>query len=214
MPFASTLIVGLVQASVRPDTIVARTMPVRGIFEYSSGILQILVLLLGVGVLITLVLLLLAVKKGIEQLNETVDKLSGDVRPLIKNANEVIGEARKVVARVRGDVERVSEAASAVSDQLLYAAEVTADRVDDVNAVLDVLQAELEDLAISTVSTVRGVSVGAKLLGAAFGSRRNRGKRRTSSLERERRADASRRDAARRDAARRDDSRLDGSLAD
>ena len=50
MTFASTLVAGLIQASVLPDTIVARTVPVRGIFEYSSGILQILVLLLGVEV--------------------------------------------------------------------------------------------------------------------------------------------------------------------
>ena len=209
MTFAFTLVAGLIQASVLPDTIVARTVPVRGIFEYSSGILQILVLLLGIGVLIALVLLLLTVKKGIEKLNETVDKLSSEVRPLVKNANEVVGDARKLVARVRGDVERVSDAASVVSDQLLYAAEVTADRVDDVNAVLDVLQAELEDMAISTVSTVRGVSVGAKLLGAAFGSRRKRGPRRSASLDRERR-----RDDSRREAARREDSRSEESLAD
>lgn len=208
MSFASTLVVGLIQASVLPDTIVARTLPVRGVFEYSAGILQILVLLLGVGVLVTLVMLLLTLKRGIEKLNDTVDKLSGDVRPMIKNANEVIGDARKVVARVRDDVERVSDAATAVSDQLLYAAEVTADRVDDVNAVLDVLQAELEDMAISTVSTVRGVSVGAKLLGAAFGGRKKRGKRRMTSLERERRRDEARREA------RREDSRLDESLAE
>ena len=38
MPFASTLVVGLIQASVLPDTIVARTLPVRGVFEYSAGI--------------------------------------------------------------------------------------------------------------------------------------------------------------------------------
>jgi len=202
MTFASTFVVGLIQALVLPDTIVARTMPVRGVFEYSSGILQILVLLLGIGVLIALVLLLLSVKKGIEKLNETIDKLSSEVRPLIQNANEVIGDARSMVARVRGDVERVSDAASAVSDQLLYAAEVTADRVDDVNAVLDVLQAELEDMAISTVATVRGVSVGAKLLGAAFGSRRTRGKRRSSALERERRREAARQDDARPDESR------------
>ena len=204
MPFASTLVAAFIQASVLPDTIVARTVPVRGIFEYSSGILQILVLLLGIGVLVALVSLVMAIKKGIEKLNNTVDKLSNEFHPLIKSANEVVGDARQLVARVRSDVERVSGAASAVGEQLLYAAEVTADRVDDVNAVLDVLQAELEDMAISTVSTVRGVSVSAKLLGAAFTGRRKRGPRRSTSLDRDRH----------REHVRRDVSRSDESLAD
>ena len=189
MPFALAVPSVLLQAATLPDTIIARTVPVRGLFEYTSGILQILVLLLGIGALVALVLLLLTVRKGIDTLNNTVERLSGEVRPLLKNANEVVGDARAVVARVRSDVDRVSDAASAVSDQLLHAAEVTAERVDDVNAVLDVLQDELEDMAISTVSTVRGATVGAKLLAAAFGKRGRGGKRRRPRSERPDRVD-------------------------
>ncbi len=173
MTFALALSIGLMQAATVPDTIVARTVPVRGMFEYASGTLQILVLLLGVGVLVALVLLLLTIRAGIERLQTSVERLSEDVRPLIQSANEVVSDARAVVARVRTDVERLTDAAGAVSEQLLHAAEVTAERVDDVNAVLDVLQDELEDVALSTVAKVRGVSVGAQLISAAFG----RGKR-------------------------------------
>lgn len=188
------MIAVLIQALAAPDTIVARTLPIRGVFEYANGVLQIVVLLLGIATLVALVFLLVSVRRGIDRLNGAVEKLSGDIRPLLSNANEIVVDARKVVARVRGDIERVSDAAGAVSDQLLHAAEVTADRVDDVNAVLDVLQAELEDMAISTVSTVRGVSVGARLLGAAFGRRRKRGKSRSPGVERKRRSDESRTD--------------------
>jgi hypothetical protein len=43
-------------------------------------------------------------------------------------------------------------------------AEVTSERIDQVNAVLDVLQAELEGVAIGTVSAIRGVRVGTRAL--------------------------------------------------
>lgn len=184
MPFPLAPFLGLLQKATAPDTVVALTVPVRGLFEYSSGVLQIIVLLLGIVLLVVLVLLLTAVRHGIERLQTTIERLSAGVEPLLRNANDVAGDARAVMARVRRDVERVSDSAGAVSDQLLRAAEVTAERVDDVNAVLDVLQSELEEIAISTVSTVRGVSVGARLLGAAFGRRGRRGKRRPSRPER------------------------------
>jgi methyl-accepting chemotaxis protein len=184
MPFLVALSVRLLAAGAAPDTIIARTMPVRGVFEYTSGALQIIVLLLGVGVLIALVLLLLTLRAGIDKLNNTIERLTSDVRPLITSVNDVVADARHVVGRIRTDVERVSDAAGAVTDQLLHAAEVTADRVDDVNAVLDVLQAELEDVAISTVAKVRGISVGARLLGAAFGRRKRRGKRGATIVDR------------------------------
>ncbi len=191
MTFALALSIGLMQAATVPDTIVARTVPVRGMFEYTSGTLQILVLLLGIGVLVALVLLLMTLRAGIEKLQNSVERLAGDVRPLIKSANAVVGDARAVVTKVRTEVERVSDAAGAVTDQLLYAAEVTAERVDDVNAVLDVLQDELQDMALTTVSKVRGVSVGAQLISAAFGRGKRSGKRRRSRVARADRRDGS-----------------------
>jgi methyl-accepting chemotaxis protein len=195
MLFFTALSVRLLVAVAAPDTIIARTMPVRGLFEYASGVLEIIVLLLGIGVLVALVMLLFTLRAGIDKLNGAIERLTSDVRPLMISATDVVADARHVVGRIRTDVERVSDAAGAVADQLLHAAEVTAERVDDVNAVLDVLQAELEDVALSTVAKVRGISVGARLLGAAFGRRKHRGQREaavTKRRERERERDRDR----------------------
>ena len=168
---ASALSMHVLQGSSYPDTLVARVLPVRGVFEWAGGLLQISVLLLGVAVLVTLVLLLLTIRTGVAKLNDAVEKLVVETRPLIANANQVVGDAQAVVARVRHDVERVTDAASEISDRLFDAADTTTQRVDDVNAVLDVIQAELEDVAISTVAALRGASVGARALGAVFGHR-------------------------------------------
>jgi ABC-type transporter Mla subunit MlaD len=117
--------------------------------------------------------LLLTVRQGIERLNSIVSQFASDTRPLIGKANDVVGDARAVVALLRADVERVSDAANVVGDQLLAAADSTARRVDEVNAVLDVLQGEMEATAISAAAAVRGVRVGARALSGR--PRRRRG---------------------------------------
>lgn len=161
MTFVSALSARLLQAATLPDTIIARTISERGVFEWTSGVLQIVVLVLGIGVLIATILLILSMRAALHKFNETVERLTKDTKPLLASASAMVGDAREVVAMLRTDVERVTDAAEALSEQILDAAETTARRVDDVNAVLDVLQDELEDTALSAVSAVRGVRVGA-----------------------------------------------------
>jgi len=161
MTFVSALSARLLQAATFPDTIIARTIPERGMLEWTSGVLQVVVLLLGIGVLIATILLILSMRAGVRKFNETVDKLTTDAKPLLANATAIVGDTREVVAMLRTDVERVTYAAETLSERLLDAAETTARRVDDVNAVLDVLQDELEDSALSAVSAIRGIRVGA-----------------------------------------------------
>jgi hypothetical protein len=164
MPFSPALTAGLLQAAALQDTIVARMVPQRDLFDWTSGILQIIVLLLGIGMLIALILLLLSVRAGVRKVNEQIERLTAETRPLIERATGIVDDAREVVAMVRTDVERLTEAAGAISEQLLDAADVTSQRIDEVNAVLDVLQTELESTAIGTVSAIHGVRVGAHAL--------------------------------------------------
>ncbi len=162
----------LVQAATLPDTIIARTIPDRGILEWTSGILQMVVLLLAAGALVAFILLLAGLRGGVQKLNATLDRLTNDTRPLLANTNAMVGDAREMVATVRRSVDSVSHAAGAIGETLLDAAEVTAQRVDEVNAVLDVMQDELEETAITAVSAIRGVRLGADELLSRGPSRR------------------------------------------
>jgi hypothetical protein len=162
MGFVSLYSIPLLQAP--PDTIIARMVSDRGVLDWTNGILQFVVLLLGVATLATMVWLLITVRRGVTQLNGILVDFADESRPLIAAATAVVTDAREVVAMLRTDAERVTDAASEISDRLLDAADTTARRVDDVNAVLDVLQVELEDTAIATVAAVRGVRVGARAL--------------------------------------------------
>jgi hypothetical protein len=154
----------LMQAASLPDTIITRVIPDRGVLEWTSGVLQILVLLLAVGALISLILLLQAMRDGVQKLNGTLERLNADTRPMLANANAIVGDAREMVATVKRDVAVVSDAAAAMGDTILDAATATAQRIDEVNAVLDVVQDELEETAITAISAVRGVRMGANAL--------------------------------------------------
>jgi methyl-accepting chemotaxis protein len=176
MTLASPFAGFLLQVVSRPDTIITRTIAERGLLEWTNGILQMLVLVLAVAALITLILLFLALRAGVKKVAATVDALAADAKPMLTSANTMVGDARAMVAIVRQDVERVSDAAGAITDQLLDAAETTAQRVDDVNAVLDVLQDELEDTVVAAASAIRGVRIGAQAM--AFGLTRGRPTRR------------------------------------
>ena len=167
----------LLQVSGLPDTIVTRTIPDRGVLEWTSGLLQILVLLLAVGALISLILLLRAVRDGVLKLNGTLDRLAADTRPMLADASAIVRDARDTVATVKRDVAVVTDAAAAVGDTILDAAAVTARRVDEVNAVLDVVQDELEETAITAIAAVRGVRLGAHELAARLPGRARKRRR-------------------------------------
>lgn len=206
MPFAPQLSVWLLQAAVVPDTIVAKTMPAsRSVFDYTSGTLQIIVLLLAVVVLGAMVYMLLALRKAITAVTATVDKVYADTRPILAQATAVAGDAREVVAMLRTDVERVTHAAGTLSSQLLNVADATERRMDDVNAVLDVVQGELEETVLSTTAALRGVRMGGRAIAGVMGkSLSQKGARRRTRDERAKRDERDERDA--RD--RRDEPRL------
>jgi methyl-accepting chemotaxis protein len=154
----------LLQAVALPDTIIARTIPDRGVLEWTSGVLEIVVLLLAVGALASLILLLLAMREGLRRLNGTLERLTNDTQPMLANARAIVADARDMVATVKRDVGVVSEAAETMGETILDAARITAQRVDEVNALLDVVQDELEDTAITAIAAVRGVRLGAQEL--------------------------------------------------
>ena len=165
MTFAPQITVWLLQAATLPDTIVAKTMPAqRSWFDYTSGTLELIVLALAVVVLVALAVTLISLKRGLDSLKGTVEKLYSDSRPIIAQASLVATDAREVVAMLRTDVERVTHAAEEVSEQLLDIAAATERRMDNVNAVLDVVQGELEETVLSTTAALRGVRLGGRAI--------------------------------------------------
>ncbi|MEO7997585.1 MAG: hypothetical protein ABI852_09075 [Gemmatimonadaceae bacterium] len=159
----------LLHAATLQDTVVAKTMPAQlSWFDYTSGALQLIVLVLAVVVLGALAYMLVALKKGLDSLKTTVEKLYEDTRPIVTQAAQVTVDAREVVAMLRTDVERVTFATSELSEQLLDVAATTERRMDDINAVIDVVQGELEETVLGTAAALRGVRLGGRAIAGAM----------------------------------------------
>jgi hypothetical protein len=171
LPFAPALL----QVPIVRDTIVALTVPPeRTLFDWTSGVLQIVALLAGTAALIAMAASALALRRAVTVLQGTADRLATDAQPLLHQATRAAEDARDVVKLVRAETEKLAGATGAVSARVLEVTEAAADRLDQMHALLDVLQDEVEDTALSAAATVRGLRVGAAALGAALGGRRRR----------------------------------------
>lgn len=162
----------LLQASAVRDTVV--TISARSWLDYTNGTLQLIVLVLAVVVLGATAYMLIALKKGLDTLKTTVEKLADESRPIMQQASLVATDAREVVAMLRTDVERVTFAAGELSEQLLDVAATTERRMDDINAVIDVVQGELEETVLSTTAALRGVRMGGRAIAGAMMPRRKK----------------------------------------
>lgn len=175
MSFAPFVSSWLLQAGTVRDTIV--TIPARSWLDYTNGTLQLIVLVLAVVVLGATAFMVLSIKKGFDALKVTVDKLVDESRPIVQQASLVATDAREVVAMLRTDVERVTFAAGELSEQLLDVAATTERRMDDINAVIDVVQGELEETVLSTAAALRGVRLGGRAIAGAIAPRRKKADR-------------------------------------
>ncbi len=149
------VVLPFVHAAVAADTVVARIIPSHGVLEWITGLMELVVLLLGAVLLVQVLLLLLGLRRLVERSQLLVERIETDTRGILQRVTGLADDAAAMGASVRRNVERLSEAGGAMGDALLSATDTTQRRVDEVNAVLDVLQMELEDLALSVASWLR-----------------------------------------------------------
>lgn len=152
----------LLQAGhVLPDTLVTKQVTAEpGVFEkiasVASGLMTIALLVLAVG----LVPAAWNFRKTYKKVNELIDRVYGDIAPLVRSASLVAEDAREIVSIVKGDVRQVQQTVAAANNRLLKAVKQAEERIDQFNALLEVVQGEAEDTFVRTASTMRGVRTG------------------------------------------------------
>jgi uncharacterized protein YoxC len=152
----------LLQAGhVLPDTLVTKQVTAEpGIFtkitSIASGLMTIALLVLAVG----LVPAAWNFRKTYKKVNDLIDRVYGDIAPLVRSASMVAEDAREIVSIVKGDVRQVQQTVAAANNRLLKAVKQAEAQIDQFNALLEVVQSEAEDTFVRTASTVRGVRTG------------------------------------------------------
>jgi hypothetical protein len=131
------------------------------------------------GVATTLSLAVLAVfavivlwnfRKTYAKVNALLDRLHGDLTPLVRHTTAIADNVNFVTTAIRADVEKVHETIETANERVQRALLVAERRLNEFNALLSVVQDEAEGVFLSTASTVRGVRRGAATFGAPRGT--------------------------------------------
>jgi len=155
--------VPLVQLSTpATDTVVVVVPP--SFLSTTEAVSTILLTVVVLGVLIALLYGLVQVRKLSRSVTEVIGRLERDAGPVVDRAKSVAENVDFITAAVRADVQKLNESVARLNDRLKEASDRMEERIQDFTALVEVLQAEAEDLALDTAAAVRGVKAGTRSL--------------------------------------------------
>ena len=159
----------LLQARV--DTIFIQTAPVaQSWFAKVASV---------AGVLMTLTLLAMAIalvpaawnfRKTYQKTTKLLERIEADVMPLTKHAHSIADNLDYISTAIRADLGMIQDTLRSANQTIRGAVGTTEQKINDFNALLDVVQGEAEGLFVTTAATVRGVKTGASHLVSGDGT--------------------------------------------
>ena len=151
----------LLQALTRGDTVVMKTVSERGWFETMTGVASIVISIALAALAIGLIPAALNFRKSYKKLNDMLDKVYGDVNPIMRHVSTIADNVNYVTTAVRVDVQQVSRTVATANERLQEAVRTAQIRLNEFNALMDVVQREAEGAFVTTASALRGVKEGA-----------------------------------------------------
>jgi uncharacterized protein YoxC len=152
-------------APTLPDTIITKQVAVeQGAFAKVAGVAQ---GLMTIAILVLTVALVPAAwnfRKSYKRINELIDRFYGDIGPLVRNANTVADNVNYITTAIRVDVQQFNQTVALANERLTVAVKTAERRLNELDALMRVVQREAENAFISTASTLRGVRAGATTL--------------------------------------------------
>ena len=148
-------------AAALPDTLYTKQIVEepglwQKIITVASGVMTISIIVLTVA----LVPAAWNFRKSYKKTSEMLDKIYGDINPLMRHASAIADNVDYISTAIRVDIQQVSQTVAAVNQRLQKATVAAEDRINQLNALLDVVQEEAESAFVTTASTIRGVQTG------------------------------------------------------
>lgn len=152
------------------DTLVIKQLPPdRGVLDQILVFSTAFIMLCLVAMVVMLVIAAMKMRGVAQKTTQALNKVYADLGPIIKTAGSIAENVNAMSASIRKDVDRVSATVTAANDQVRQTIAMTEKRINELNALLSVVQSEAERLFVSTASTVRGVQSGAATFGRRAG---------------------------------------------
>lgn len=121
------------------------------------------VIVLGVG-MIVLGRAIFRIMQTLHKLEAALDVIGRDARPVLDRARAIGENLNFIAMSVRKEVDRVGDTIAFANERLEDAIEAAEERVQELTALIDVVQGEVEDTVITATSTLRGIRTTAKML--------------------------------------------------
>ena len=99
-------------------------------------------------------------RKTYKKTSALLDRVQADVAPLVKHAHSIADNVDYVSTAIRSDIAQIQGTLASANERIQEAIGVTERRINEFNALLDVVQQEAEGIFVSTAATVRGVRMG------------------------------------------------------
>jgi uncharacterized protein YoxC len=148
-------------AQTLPDTIYTKQVVAEpGWFEKVTSIASVVMTLTVIVLSGALIPAAWNFRKSYKKVSDMLDKIYGDVNPLMRHASAIADNVDYISTSIRVDIQQVSQTVAAVNQRLQQAAAATEDRINQLNALLEVVQEEAESAFVTTASTIRGVRTG------------------------------------------------------
>lgn len=138
----------------------------------------ILWILIGLGVIVSVPLLLPRLLGAMRQLEQLERAMVEQAAPLLEQSQHVLDQVGKITTSMADDVDRVDRTVIRTTESLERMIELAEDRVSDINALLEVAVEEAEETFFSTAALMRVLRPG---------SRSRRRRRRSHSISERRR---------------------------
>src|ERR1043165_1896230 len=155
----------LLQARVVHDTIFVQTAPIAQtwfgkVTSIAGGVMTLTLLAMAVA----LVPAAWNFRKTYKKTTALLERIGADVMPLTKHAHSIADNLDYITTAIRADVGMIQDTLKSANRTIRGAVGTTEAKINEFNALLDVVQGEAEGLFVSTAATVRGVQKGASHL--------------------------------------------------
>jgi len=116
----------------------------------------------ALSLIVLAVLLVRVVVRGQAILEEMRRAVHQSLGPVSDRARGISDNVEFITGALRTDVARLTDSVKALTDRLHQASNRMEERIEEFNALMEVVQSEAEDIFIDTAATVRGVREGVR----------------------------------------------------
>jgi len=113
---------------------------------------------------ITFILFVRDLRRSVPDLRRLTEQLSQDGKPILSSLRTLVDDAGKAVSVVRSEIDGVAKTSKGLRERVEHAAESVEDRLQDLDALLDVVQEEVEDVALDIAAAMRTTRRGGRLV--------------------------------------------------